>query len=89
VSSTANVVPELFLAIYDNVRKGELKKAWKAQEKLCRACALFHYGALVARYKEGLRLRGFDPGHVRPPQRELTSDERKAFTTSMKKSGLI
>lgn len=89
VSSTANVVPELFLAIYNAVRKGDLKKAWQAQEKLCRACALFHYGALVARYKEGLRLRGFDPGYVRPPQRELTADERKEFSANMKKSGLI
>jgi dihydrodipicolinate synthase/N-acetylneuraminate lyase len=79
VSSTANVVPELFLGIFNNVRQGNLKKAWETQVKLSEACRLFQYGRMVAYYKEGLRLRGFDAGAVRPPQRELTAAERKAF----------
>jgi len=79
VSSTANVVPELFLAIFNGVRKGELKKAWASQVKLAAACTLFQYGKMVAYYKEGMRLRGFDAGHVRAPQRELTAPERNAF----------
>jgi len=89
VSSTANVVPELFLSIFNNVRKGDLKKAWASQVKLCGACAAFHYGALVARYKEGVRLRGFDPGYVRPPQRELTKEEKKELAKTMKSAGLL
>jgi len=89
VSSTANVVPELFLAIYNAMRKRDLDTAWKAQQRLCRACATFHYGALVARYKEGVRLRGFDPGYVRAPQRELTKDERKELAKNMKAAGLL
>lgn len=89
VSSTANVVPELFIAIYNSMRKGNLDKAWENQQKLCRACAAFHYGALVARYKEGVRLRGFDPGYVRPPQRELAKEERKELAKNMKAAGLL
>lgn len=89
VSSTANVVPELFLAVFDNVRAGNLKKAWNAQIKLSDACGFFHYGSYVAYYKEGLRLRGFDPGAVRPPQRELGAAERKAFAKSLKESGIL
>ena len=89
VSSTANVVPELFLSIYNAMKKGDLAKAWESQKKLCRACATFHYGALVARYKEGVRLRGFDPGYVRAPQRELTKDERKELAKNMKAAGLL
>ncbi|MBI4560072.1 MAG: dihydrodipicolinate synthase family protein [Candidatus Hydrogenedentes bacterium] len=89
VSSTANVVPELFLAIFNNVRKGNLKDAWSAQVKLSRACAVFDYGSKVAWYKEGLRLRGFDPGYVRPPQRELTAAERKAFAKKLKALDLV
>lgn len=89
VSSTANVTSHLFLAIFDNFRKGKLAEAWEAQRKLSRACSLFRYGAMVAFYKEGLRMQGFDPGYVRPPQRELTSAERKAFHKDMEKAGLI
>lgn len=89
VSSTANVVPELFLAIFNAMRKGDLKKAWENQQRLCRACAAFHYGAMVARYKEGVRLRGFDPGYVRPPQRELTKEERAELRKSLKAADLI
>lgn len=87
VSSTANVVPELFLGIWDNVRKGDVKKAWQFQTKLQDACRLFQYGSLVAYYKEGLRLRGFDAGFVRPPQRELSAKERKVFAEAFEKGG--
>jgi dihydrodipicolinate synthase/N-acetylneuraminate lyase len=79
VSSTANVVPEFFLNIFNAVRKADLKKGWTGQIKLSRACKLFQYGKMVAYYKEGLRLRGFDTGGVRAPQRELTAAEKKAF----------
>jgi dihydrodipicolinate synthase/N-acetylneuraminate lyase len=89
VSSTANVYPELFLDIFKNVKKGNLKRAWASQVKLGRACALFQYGRMVAYYKEGLRLRGFEPGAVRPPQRELTAREKKAFAKGLEAAGLI
>lgn len=89
VSSTANVVPELFLAIFNHVRKGNLKQAWESQTTLSRACRLFQYGRMVAFYKEGLRLRGFDPGYVRPPQRELTAAEKRDLAKGLRNLGLI
>jgi dihydrodipicolinate synthase/N-acetylneuraminate lyase len=89
VASTANVVPEIFLSIFNNVRKGDLKKAWASQMQLSQACNTFRYGAMVARYKEGVRLRGFDPGYVRPPQRELTAAEKKVLVQEMNATGLI
>lgn len=88
VTSTANVAPELFLNVIKNVQKGDYKKARAAQTKLDDACALFQYGKMVAYYKEGLRLRGFDAGYVRMPQRELTAQERKAFAKAFKAAGL-
>lgn len=89
VSSTANVVPELFLGIYKAVKEGNHKQALKVQHQLTQACGMFQYGAMVGYYKEALRIRGFDPGYVRPPQRELTKDERKALEKGMKKAGLV
>lgn len=89
VSSTANVVPELFLGVFDNVRKGDLKKAWQFQIRVSRACGMLQYGRMPAYYKEGLRLRGFDPGYVRPPLRELTASEKKALAKEFAAEGLI
>lgn len=89
VSSTANVVPDLFLGIYKNIKAGNLRKAWTFQTKLQTACGLFHYGKMVAYYKEGLKLQGVDAGYVRPPQRELTASEKKKFQKAMETSGLL
>lgn len=89
VASAANVVPELFLAIIKSVKKGDHEAAWRHQKKLSAAAKLLRYGAMVAYYKEGVRLRGFDPGYVRPPQRELTAKERKDFAEAMHAAGLV
>jgi 4-hydroxy-tetrahydrodipicolinate synthase len=89
VSSTANVVPNLFLAIYNNVKKGNQAAAWRAQKQLTEACRLFQYGRMVAYYKEGLRLQGVDAGFVRGPQRELTKAEGSGLARNLKKAGLI
>lgn len=89
VSSTANVIPEVFLSIFNAVKKGDFKKALQHQKLLTRATQVFHYGAMVAYYKEGLRLRGFEAGSVRPPQRELTTIEKKEFKRQLDELGLL
>lgn len=85
VTSTGNVVPEFFHTVHSAVKKGDLKRARQGQTRLDLACQLFQYGRMVAYYKEGVRLRGFDPGYVRPPQRELTAAEKKAFARAFEK----
>ncbi len=89
VSSTANVIPEVFLGVYSNVKKNNFKKALEYQAKLSKATEIFHYGAMVAYYKEGLRLRGVDPGFVRSPQRELTKSEKNSFASKLEKLQII
>ena len=83
------MVPELFLAIIKSVKKGDLAGAWKHQQKLSAAAKLLRYGAMVAYYKEGVRLRGFDAGYVRMPQRELSAKEKRDFAQAMQAAGLI
>lgn len=89
VSGTSNVVLKLYRNIYDNVKAGKLDKAWQDQIKLEQACRIFEYGKKIAVFKEGLRLRGFDPGFVRPPQRELDAKEKKALEKSLRDAKLI
>jgi len=89
VSGTSNVVLDLYKAVYDNVKKGNLKKAWQEQVRLERCTRIFQYGRMAAIFKQGLRLRGFDAGYVRPPQRELTPAEKKALAKGLKAEGLL
>lgn len=89
VSGTSNVVMDLYAGIYNEIQKGDLKKAWKLQIKLSEACRVFAYGAMSAIFKEGMRLRGFDAGDVRPPQRNLTAAEKKTLAKNMEAAGLI
>ena len=89
VAMTANVVPELFLSIYTGVQKGNLKKAAADQLALARAMDALGHGALLSAYKEAVRLQGYDVGYVRPPQRELTRQEKRALAKRLEAEGII
>jgi 4-hydroxy-tetrahydrodipicolinate synthase len=89
VSAMANIGSELLLGIYNNVKKGNLKKAWSFQRKIHGLSKHFQYGNLISYQKEGLRLRGCDAGYVRSPQRELTAAEKKTFAKNMEEAGVI
>lgn len=89
VSGLSNVVCEIYAAVYNNIQKGNLKKAWQEEVRLEKAARIFKYGQNLAAFKEGLRLRGFDAGYVRPPQRELTAAEKRALEKGMKEIGII
>lgn len=89
VAITANVVPELFLSIFGDVQMGSLKRALASQRKLGEVAAALGSGRLIAMYKEAIRLRGFDVGYVRPPQRELSRGEKRQLAGEMEKLGLI
>jgi len=89
VSGTSNVVLELYKGVYDHVRAGNLKKAWEYQVRLEKATRIFEYGRNLAVFKEGLRLRGFEAGFVRPPQRELTAAEKTRLARDLEELGVI
>jgi len=89
VSGSSNAYIDLYMAVVSNVNKGNLKKAWQAQLRLARATRLFTYGGGLAALKEIMRLRGFDPGYVRPPQRELNAAEKKRLAKGLADQGLI
>ncbi|HDP34766.1 MAG TPA: dihydrodipicolinate synthase family protein [Candidatus Hydrogenedentes bacterium] len=89
VSGLSNVVCEIYAAVYNNVRKGNLNKAWREQVRLEKAARIFKYGQNIAAFKEGLRLRGFDAGYVRPPQRNLTAAEKRALAAGMREIGIL
>jgi 4-hydroxy-tetrahydrodipicolinate synthase len=89
VSGMSNVVAEIYLAVYNNLQAGRLKQAWDAQVKLEKVCRTLFYGRNIALYKEAMRMRGFDAGAVRPPQRELTTLEKKALAKALEGIGIL
>ncbi len=89
VASKANIVPELFVEIYDAMQAGDREKALAAQQRLNQVTRIFDYGAGLAAYKEALRLLGFDTGSVRPPQRELLPEEQGQLRETLHAVGLI
>lgn len=90
VSGTGNAVPELYRAVFDHFEKGRHAEARAAQLRLEAACQALTYGGMLSAFKETMRLRGiFDPGRVRPPQRELTPAEKKALAAKWRKLGLL
>ena len=89
VSGTSNVCAELYVSIHKSLRENRPKKAWNDQVTLEKACRVFEYGAKVSVFKEGMRLRGFDPGAVRPPQRELTGAETRKLAKGLTELGIL
>jgi dihydrodipicolinate synthase/N-acetylneuraminate lyase len=75
VSGNSNVFPETFLALYEAFVAGDLERARSRQQVINRIRAVFRDGITPAYFKTGLRLRGIPAGRVRPPMRELTSEE--------------
>jgi len=88
VSLTANVVPEIFADIHTSVKKGNLKRALKANEKLGRVIDGLGGGRILAMYKEAVRQRGSEPGFMRMPHRECTAAEKRQVARVLKDENL-
>lgn len=88
VSATANVVPKLILSIYDNFIKGNIKKAQTQQQKLHGVRTMIALGNGPGRYKEALRLTGFDAGYVRMPGREPSRKEKRDMAEAFDRYGV-
>jgi 4-hydroxy-tetrahydrodipicolinate synthase len=89
VALTANIVPDLMISIYNDVKKGKLERALASQHRLNEITEILGGGAKISTYKEATRLMGHDTGFVRPPQRELSAAEKSALRRDMKRLSLI
>lgn len=89
VSGMSNAALDLYLSIYNGIQSGRLRRAWNGQVRLEALCRLLEYGKKTALYKEAMRLRGFDAGYVRPPQRELTPAEKRRLAKGLEELGLL
>lgn len=76
VSGVAGVYPEPFVEVYRAFREGDQQRAIKYQGIAARLAQVLKGGSNMAYYKEALRKRGIDVGHMRKPQLDLTAAEK-------------
>jgi 4-hydroxy-tetrahydrodipicolinate synthase len=74
VSGNANVLPELYLAIFRSFKEDNLKVAKKLHYFGSEIAKLFKYGNIPT-LKAGMKLRGIDGGYVKKPFKELDINE--------------
>ena len=67
VATTANMVPELVVSIYDHYMAGDLVKAREAQLKLAPLRLAFNLGSFPAMTKDAMNLMGFNVGELIKP----------------------
>jgi 4-hydroxy-tetrahydrodipicolinate synthase len=79
VSGVAGVYPEPFVEVYRAFKEGDQQRAIKYQGIAARLAKVLKGGSNMAYYKEALRRRGIDVGHMRRPQLDLTAAERTQF----------
>jgi len=86
IGSTQNVLPEIFVQIYNNFTQGKIKEAIEVQKRLNLAISiLYKYGYLVS-CKTTLKFRGLDLGYCRPPlKKELSLEEETKLLDEWKK----
>jgi len=74
VPSIANVVPELYVKIFENIVQGKIQEALKLQQRIISVESAFREPRITALY-EALKIRGYDVGYPRRPL-ILEADEK-------------
>ena len=85
VSGVAGVYPEPFVEVYRAFKEGSQQRAIKFQGIAARLARVLRGGSNMAYFKEGLRRRGIDVGHMRKPQLDLTAAEKTQLETELEK----
>jgi len=77
VASTANIVPQIVVKIYEEYQKGNYAEALKAQFQLAPLRVAFSLGSFPVIMKEGLKLLGIEVGSTLKPIEPLTEEARE------------
>lgn len=77
VSGVAGVFPEPFVNVYEAYKNKDLETMQKWQKHCRRICDILKCGSNMAYFKSGLEFRGIQAGHMRSPQMDLDSRERR------------
>jgi 4-hydroxy-tetrahydrodipicolinate synthase len=87
IASTANVVPELCVAIYDAISEGAIERARALQARLARLRGAFELGTFPVVVKEALALAGEPVGSCRGPVGPLSAEARELLRQTLVEVG--
>lgn len=79
VSGCASVFPEPFVAAYKAYCEGDLVQAQAIQKVCVKFVDLLHSGSNMSYFKEALKMRGLNAGHMKQPQLDISTEERVQF----------
>ena len=88
IAGNANVFPEPFVNLYNNVVKGNYEEAKKDQYLISKIAVTLGMGAHICAFKTGLRFRGIDTGPVISPQKHFSEKEARSLCQELKGLGL-
>jgi 4-hydroxy-tetrahydrodipicolinate synthase len=74
VSGNANILPELYLAIFNHFKSGNYNEAKELHHSGSEIAKLFNYGN-IRDIKEAMKFVGLDGGYMRKPFLNLTTNE--------------
>lgn len=83
VSGPANIMPELYVRLYQAVCASDITEARYWQKMIDQLCQAVHYGKPLAFIKEGVSSLGLDVGPVVRPLRNLDAHERQELERSL------
>lgn len=89
IPGLANVLPELYVKIYENVIQNKFKEALEIQQKIISVESVFRQPRITALF-EALKIRGCNVGFPRRPLfPEASEDTRQKIKTALKALNLI
>lgn len=90
IGTTYNILPKVVSKIYENFKKGDMKKALEYQLKLNGFIkAMFDFGVNIATWKSTLTLLGFDMGYTVFPMTNMTEQKLLELKDALTKIGFF
>ncbi len=88
IGSTYNVMPRLYVKLYDAVQSGDYAGALRLQAKANDVIELMlATGNVIGCCKAALEYMGYDVGDTNRPMKKLSADEKAAFIAALEKLG--
>ncbi len=87
IGSTYNVMLKQFLAIYDNVKKGQIEQASAIQRKVNKVIDVMIKNEVIPSVKYATKLMGFDVGDATFPMRKFSPEQCAAFEAALTEAG--
>ncbi|GAK58048.1 dihydrodipicolinate synthetase [Candidatus Vecturithrix granuli] len=89
VSGPASCYPEVITGIYNAFVQGDFQEAARQQALLDELRAIFKDGTLLCYFKAILQLRGIETGQVKPPLRNITTEEFDVLECDLRRLRLL